>query len=126
MEYIFGNIKRHGRLIHILKTVGPNHTDLTGSTQIKREYPDSIIVDDFTIVEKYLTQEDSEGRCYDYYEIKDHNRYIDYFTPRSYELEEDSQGLLDIADLVDENSTAITDLADYIAELEARIEELEG
>ena len=126
MEYIFGHSKQKGRLLPILKTVGSSHTNFTGANQVRREYADCIIVDEFTVVEKYLWQEDSEGRCYDYYEIKDHSRYIDYFTPRAPELEEDSQGVLDLADLVDENSTAITDLADYIADLEARIEELEG
>lgn len=41
-------------------------------------------------------------------------------------INENSEGLLDIADLADENSMAITDIADYTAGLEARIEELEG
>ena len=41
-------------------------------------------------------------------------------------INENSEGLLDIAELADENSMAITDIADYTAELEARIEELEG
>lgn len=41
-------------------------------------------------------------------------------------INENSDGLLDIANLADENSMAITDIADYTAELEARIEELEG
>lgn len=41
-------------------------------------------------------------------------------------INENSEGLLDIAVLADENSMAITDIADYTAELEARIEELEG
>lgn len=118
MEYIFGNIKRHSRLIHILKTVGTTHTDLTGSTQIKREYSDSIIVDDFTIVEKYLTQEDSEGRCYDYYEIKDHNRYIDYFTPMREQIAtdiNDSQNAL--CDLSADLDEALADIENALCEL---------
>lgn len=41
-------------------------------------------------------------------------------------INENSEGLLDIAELADENSMAITDIADYTAKLEARIEELEG
>lgn len=41
-------------------------------------------------------------------------------------INENSEGILDIADLADENSMAITDIADYTAELEARIKELEG
>lgn len=41
-------------------------------------------------------------------------------------INENSGGILDIAELADENSMAITDIADYTAELEARIEELEG
>lgn len=126
MEYIFGNARLNKKVVRILKTVNTQHTNLSGANQIQRKYPDCTITDDFVVINKYLSKTDSEGRCYDWYVIADHYRYIDYFTPRSYELEEDSEGLLDIADLVDENSTAITDLADYITELEARIEELEG
>lgn len=39
---------------------------------------------------------------------------------------ENNDGVLDIADLADENSTSITDLAEYVAELEERIAALEG
>ena len=39
---------------------------------------------------------------------------------------ENSDGVLDVASLADENNEAITDLADYIAEIESRVEALEG
>lgn len=42
------------------------------------------------------------------------------------DIESNSNGLFDIAELEDENSNGIFELAEYIAELEARIEALEG
>lgn len=41
-------------------------------------------------------------------------------------ISENSDGLIDVASLGDENNEAITDLANYIANLEARVEALEG
>ena len=41
-------------------------------------------------------------------------------------VSENSDAVIDVADLADENSGSITDLADYVASLEERIAELEG
>lgn len=74
-----------------------DRTDEDGNTTTWYVYDETIILKD------------------DYYEIA-----------ACIQTDENSQGLLDVADLADENSTAITDLAEYIAELEARVEALEG
>ena len=81
MEYIFGTIKRHGKMVDILKTVGEEHTNLTDNHTIERKYSDSNITDTFMVVDHYNTAE-SGGKCYDWYEISNHYRYIDYFTPQ--------------------------------------------
>ena len=82
MEYIFGTIKRKGKIVDILKTVGDTHTDLKDNHSIVREYPDCKITDIFVIADHYQSKEDSEGKCYDWYELANHYRYIDYFTPQ--------------------------------------------
>lgn len=41
-------------------------------------------------------------------------------------INENSDGILDIADLSDENSTAITDIAEILDDITTRLEELEG
>lgn len=81
MEYIFGVISRNGVSVEQLKTVGKEHTDLTGFQKTVRNYPDSIIVDNFRIVEKYNSAEDVAGNCYDWYLIDNHNQYVDNYTP---------------------------------------------
>lgn len=92
MEYIFGNIQKDNKTIDILKTVGREHTDLTDNHEIVRKYPDCVITDVFTVEEKYLSKEDEEGRCYDWYSLAKHYRYTDYFTPQKEQI------ISDIAD----------------------------
>jgi hypothetical protein len=88
MEYIFGTIKRKGKMVDILKTVGDEHTNLTDNHTIERKYSDSNITDTFMVVDHYNTAE-SGGKCYDWYEISNHYRYIDYFTPQKESLIEE-------------------------------------
>jgi hypothetical protein len=57
-----------------LKTVGDAHSDLSGYIQTVREYADSTITDRFRITEKYRSDEDAEGNCYDRYVISEHYR----------------------------------------------------
>lgn len=75
MEYIFGNDS--DSLVENLKTVGPEHSDLTGFCEVIREYPDCTITDRFAVEEKTNSTEDGEGNCYDWYIIKNHSRTID-------------------------------------------------
>ena len=82
MEYIFGTIKRKGRYTDVLKTVGDEHTDLKDKHTIERKYPDSIITDSFYVTDHYLSKDGEDGKKYDWYEINEHYRYIDYFTPQ--------------------------------------------
>lgn len=77
MDYIFGVVECNGVTVENLKTVGQTHTNLGGFTQTVREYTDSTITDRFRAVEKYRSEEDAEGNCYDWYVITDHYRYVD-------------------------------------------------
>lgn len=130
MEYTFGRRIQKNVITEIVRTKDTQHSDLSGYISLERKYSDSIITDSFNVASKYLSKEDSEGNCYDWYVISNHYRYIDKYTPDKDKIEnittENNDGLLDIAGLADENNTAITDLADYIAELEERIEALES
>lgn len=110
MDYIFGQ--------NTVKTVGDFHSDLQGFCSIMREYPDQNITDNFTVVEKVKSDEDSEGKCYDWYTIKDHYRYVEKIKIVYPMIQENSEGLFDVAALADENSEAIMELAEMIAEME--------
>lgn len=130
MDYVFGPEYFDGADIETVKTVGSEHTDLTGTVTVVRKYTDSDITDTFKVVRKIRTAEDVEGRRYDWYEIRGHYRYIDYYNPAKPFIEgareENENSIFDLADLEDENSNFIFELAEYVAELEARIEALEG
>ena len=81
MDYIFGVVERNGVTVENLKTVGQTHTNLEGFTQTVREYTDSTITDRFRVTEKYRSEEDAEGNCYDWYLIDQHYRYVDKTPP---------------------------------------------
>ena len=74
MKYIFGTTKKG---MENLKTIG-ERTDYSGEIQLVTEYDDAIITDSCEIVSKYYSAEDSDGTCYDWYEVINHNRTIEY------------------------------------------------
>ena len=118
MEYIFGTIRKRGKDVDNLKTVGTEHTNLTGKHTLERRYPDCTITDTFFIDEKYLSKEDSEGNCYDWYAISNHSRYIDYFSPQKEDLVngiDDAQNAT--CELSEEVDARITDIELALCEL---------
>lgn len=111
MEYIFGTIKRKGRYTDVLKTVGDEHTDLKNNHTIERRYSDSIITDSFYVTDHYLSEDGSDGKCYDWYEINEHYRYIDYFTPQKDALVESLTPYTDSKTAyIDDTSVIFTDV----------------
>lgn len=88
MDYIFGYVQRDSVITENLKTVGDAHTHLSGFIQTVREYPDATITDVCRIIEHYHSEEDAEGRCYDWYTISDHWRNVDKFAPIQKETQE--------------------------------------
>lgn len=118
MEYIFGTIHKKKKDLDILKTVGSYHTALEGKHIIERKYSDSIITDAFTIEKHYLSKDGADGKCYDWYELKEHSRYIDYFTPIKEQITtdiNDSQNAL--CDLSADLDGALADIENALCEL---------
>lgn len=118
MEYVFGTVRRNGRLVENLKTVGSEHTDLSRRVSVERKYPDNHITDSFFVEEKYRSAEDEEGNCYDWYVISSHNQYIDKFTPGISVYE---QMITDLEIENIEQEQALTDAEIAIIELQEAI-----
>ena len=111
MEYIFGTIKRKGRVVDILKTVGEEHTNLTDNHTIVREYSDSTITDTFTVADHYLSKDGEDGKKYDWYELANHYRYIDYFSPQKDALVEELSPYTDSKTAyIDDTEVTFTDV----------------
>lgn len=79
MEYVFGT--NEYTKTETLMTKGNCHTDLNGFYTISQSYPDCSIIDSFLIIRKRKSDDDSEGNCYDWYDIDKHNRNIDRTEP---------------------------------------------
>lgn len=77
MTYIYGTGTRNGHTYENLKTVGTEHSDLSGYISTVRDFPDGTkITDHCRIARKYFSKE-SGALCYDWYEITDHYRETD-------------------------------------------------
>lgn len=73
MEYVFGTSESHETVL----IKGDTHTDWQGFHQTERDYGTESIVDNFYVVGKEWSAEDSAGNCYDRYLIDQHYRIID-------------------------------------------------
>lgn len=126
MEYVFGTNKNK----EILRTKGSQHSNLFGYRELVREYPDQLITDRYHVIRKTASKEDTEGNRYDWYEIDQHYRFTDKFSPAREGIEtgikENSDAAFDLAEIADENSNSVFDIAEYMQSLEERIEALEG
>lgn len=129
MEYVFGEVTRGDIVREGLKTKGDTHSDLSGIVNLKREFSDSIIYDTFKIVEKYKSQIDETGKCYDYYIIADHYRYEDRYTPNigkvQESIDETQNGLMEAYDLSSGNADDIADLRTALEEVYEMLSEEE-
>lgn len=67
--------------MEVLKVKGGSHTDLTGFHQIEQTYTNQTVTDNFRIVRKIDSREDTGGSCYDWYEIDHHFRVVDKTGP---------------------------------------------
>lgn len=125
MEYVFGEVTHKGVTYECVKTKGSTHTDLSGMVQVKREFSDAIIYDNFTVLEKYRSMIDEEGNCYDWYMIEGHYRYEDKYTPNIGKVEErldaditdTKEGLMETYDLTSSNADEIADCRTALEEL---------
>lgn len=109
MEYIYGTDGDK----HILKTVGPTHTNFTGFLVTSRDSGGVQIVDKCKIVSHYKSAEDEEGKCYDWYEVADRDHYED----RTVAAAEDEDAIAELAEMVGEQGEAIAELSELISKL---------
>ncbi len=116
MEYVFGSVRRNGVEVETVKTVGEAHSDLSGAVSVTREYADSHITDNFTVVEKYRSENGTDDKCYDWYIISAHYRYVDRFTP----------GIAATEQEITEHDLSLIEAQQEITELDLRILELEA
>lgn len=98
MDYIFGTVRKYGKPVEIVKTVGEKHSDLKGRVTVKREYSDRVIEDTFTVTEKYESKE-SGTKCYDWYFIEAHSRDTDRFMPQKEDIDSKIDYIAMMADI---------------------------
>ncbi len=115
MEYIFGTTKKDGVDVDNVKTIGTEHSNLEGKVSITRKYSDSYITDNFRVLEKYRSDEDPAGNCYDWYVIQDHSQYEDKFSP----------GIIATEQEITDHELAIMEAEQEITDLDLRLMELE-
>lgn len=77
MDYIFGTSTRTGKTLENLKTVGAEHTNLSGFISTVREFEDSSKIEDRCRIIKKYASKDAGGKCYDWYLIDNHYRIVD-------------------------------------------------
>lgn len=88
MEYIYGFSTRHGNLSENLKTIGDEHSDLSGFISSIKEFEDGTKIEDkCRIVKKYASKE-SNGKYYDWYLIDSHYRIEDKSAQSQKNIEE--------------------------------------
>ena len=117
MQITFGTEKYKGQPIEVARVVTDTPCELSGQFNIKQEFSDTTRTDMFFIVRKIREASNGES-FFAWYEIINHIRFDDRFVEaKQTELAEDSAGLFDVADIVDENTTAIFDLAEIISDL---------
>ena len=112
MTYTFTETDR-GNII--LKTVDKVHTNLSGWQEFSTEYPDSIVTDRFYIISHTKSDEDSEGNCYDWYDVKNHYRQIDKTPPIAESVSELENAICE-SDITNANKLEASD--QHIADIE--------
>ena len=76
MEVVFGDSSNNEKLT-IVKTIGSEHSSLTGHIAIERSYDDAVITDECDIIKKCNSASDGEGNCYDWYYALNHKKVIE-------------------------------------------------
>lgn len=117
MQFVFFNTQKNGYIVHMLKTISSEQEELTGACKIERKFANATYIDEFVIEKKTSSKTDDCGRIYQWYEIKDHTRYID-FTPINNRFSEgitDSQNAL--CDLSADLEEMLVDIENALCEL---------
>lgn len=77
MEYIYGTARRGSVTVENLKTVGQEHTELSGYIESRQTFDDGVVITDRCKVEERYHRAERDGVCYDWYIISDHYRQVD-------------------------------------------------
>lgn len=110
MEYIFGV---DGDL-EVLKTVMHSiHTDFKGFVNLTKTRGGVTIVDQCKILDHFKSDEDAEGKKYDWYYITDHYRYED----RNVASMESDDALAELSQIVMDQEEALAELSELVSEL---------
>lgn len=117
IEYIFGTEITFGQSMDVLKVISDKPVVMTGSWNLERDYADSVIVDNFNI-KREIRRKESHGTYYVWYQIENHYRYIDKFTPKEKRINGRIDGTEDaICETTEEMTTGFADIEDAICEL---------
>ena len=65
-----------------------------------RQYPSETITDRCRILDKYQTEEDGEGNCYDWYLIDQHYRYVDKTTQVAAETADHDEAIAELTERI--------------------------
>lgn len=119
MEYTFGTETHRGVTVEVVKVKSDGPIELSGKFTVEREYADAIYTDSFS-VGKRIRAKYANGVFYTWYEIYNHIRYLDKFTPG---IRATEQEITDHDLSIMEAEQAITDLDLRLMELELSIGE---
>ena len=122
MEYVFGTERVFGQRVDVLKVVSDKPVTMTGSWNLERKYTDSVIVDSFNI-KKEIRRKESTGVFYVWYQIENHYRYIDKFSPKEEKINtriDDTENAA--CDLSEDVMSALDDLENAVCELSEALE----
>lgn len=97
MEYVFGRLPDGSQNLMVKSKA---ETDLAGRTEIRRDFDDCFIIDNFYAGEKYKTETDSEGIFYDWYNVSDHGRTIDYSKKLEPQIQSNSDSIDEILKII--------------------------
>lgn len=119
MEYTFGAEIHRGVRVEVVKIKSEAPVELSGAFTVEREYQDAVYTDSF-IVGRRIRAKYANGAFYTWYEIYNHIRYMDKFTPG---IKATEQEITDHDLSIMEAEQAITDLDLRLMELEMSIGE---
>lgn len=109
MEYIFSS--DGAKKILRTKSRTANELEAASFHQLTSEYPDEVITDNFRVVRKIFSKDDSEGNHYTWYEVDQYFRTVDRTGALAEKMNETRGDLADaLCDLdiaIDERITAL-------------------
>lgn len=117
MEYVFGTEWRGGTPVETVKVKSDCPVELSGNFTVERKNDIEIITDRFT-VGKRIRAKVVDGVFYTWYEILNHIRYTDRFTPGIVAVKESIEETQDaICEASDDTETRLAEIEDALCEL---------